>query len=74
MAYGDIVEFQPGKVTYERYSDGTRVPHLQVNVIRNGEPNGYVEIHAHHVKYAPHISIGVTSRVGPEEATPTEPE
>lgn len=63
MAYGDVIEFRPGTVRESVYSDGTRLPSLELRVYRNGLPCGYVEIHAHRVKYAPHISIGVTSRV-----------
>lgn len=63
MAYGDRWDFKPGTVEYEKYSDGTVVPHLEVEVWRNGVEVGYVEIHMHRTKYPPHSSVGVTSRV-----------
>ncbi len=63
MAYGDVIEFRPGPVSAQTYSDGTSMPHLEIDVYRNGVKCGYVEVHAHRVKYPPHISIGVTSRV-----------
>lgn len=65
MAYGDKWDFIPGKVTYQNYSDGTSVPHLMVKVLRNGQPYGYAELHMHRVKYPPHDSLGLTSRIGP---------
>lgn len=67
MAYGDQFDFHPKHVHHSRYSDGTVLPSLHVNVIRNGEPYGYVELHLHRVKYPPHASVGVTSRVGPQD-------
>ncbi len=64
MAYGDKWDFIPEAVHYEQYKDGTVVPHLEVQVTRNGEDYGYIEIHMHRTKYPPHDSVGVTSRVG----------
>ncbi len=66
MAYGDVWDFHPQEVHYETYSDGTKCPHLEVKLTRNGVPWGYAELHTHHTKYAPHASVGVTSRVGEE--------
>lgn len=63
MAYGDVIEFRPGKLHESVYTDGTRLPSLEIDVVKNGVVCGYVEIHAHRVKYAPHLSIGITSRV-----------
>ncbi len=64
MAYGDKWDFIPDHIEYQTYTDGTVVPHLEVQVLRNGEDYGYVEIHMHRTKYSPHDSVGFTSRVG----------
>ena len=64
MAYGDKWDFKPAAVGYTNYADGTVVPHLEVDVFRNGVSVGYVEIHMHRTKNPPHASVGVTSRVG----------
>ncbi len=66
MAYSDKWHFEPGPVRTSNYSDGTVIPRLAIAVTRNGEPWGEIEVHLHRVKYAPHASVGVTSRVGPE--------
>ncbi len=65
-AYGDVWDFLPGPVKYQRYTDGTILPHIEIAVRRNGQPYGYVECHMHRTKLAPHDSVGFTSRVGPE--------
>ncbi len=67
MAYGDRWQLVPGKVRYSTYSDGTVLPSLEIDVLLNGQPHGYVEVHLHRVKHPPHASVGVTSRVGPME-------
>lgn len=64
MSYGDRWEFVPGRVHYHEYSDGTRLPSLEIRVLLNGQPHGYIEAHMHRVKHPPHASVGVTSRVG----------
>ncbi len=66
MAYGDAWDFVPGDVRYSSYSDGTVIPRLEIKVLFNGAPHGAVEVHMHRVKYPPHASVGVTSRVGEE--------
>ena len=65
MAYGDKDTFVPRAVSFERYADGTEVPHLAIRVFRNGVYRGYVEVHAHRVS-DDSISIGVTSRLETE--------
>ena len=65
MAYGDVWDFKPGVVKYARSSDGTVIPRVHIAVTLNGQPYGEIECHMHRVKYAPHASVGVTSRVGP---------
>ncbi len=67
MAYGDQWQFVPKPVKYHEYTDGTRLPDLDVEVYRNGVPWGAVNIHVHRTKYPPHCSVGVTSRVGSEK-------
>ncbi len=69
MAYGDRWDFIPGEVHYHNYSDGTVLPSLEIKVTRNGVDYGYAEVHMHRVKYAPHSSLGLTSRIG-EPADP----
>lgn len=67
MAYGDRWEFIPKHVHYSTYTDGTVLPSLHVWVYRNGIKYGYFEVHMHRVKWPPHASIGVTSRLGPPD-------
>jgi hypothetical protein len=61
--YGDKWDFLPGEVRHSNYSDGTVIPRLEVKVFRNGEEAGTFEVHMHRVKYSPHASLGLTSRI-----------
>lgn len=63
MAYADEMDFRPGPVLYSEYADGTRLPRLVVEVVRNGETIGAAELHLHRTKNSPHVSLGLTSRL-----------
>lgn len=62
MSYGDKDEFRVTGQHVQTYTDGTVVPHLEVEVWRNGLYRGYVELHTHRVSDNS-ISVGVTSRL-----------
>ncbi len=62
MAYGDKDEFRNVQQQAQSYADGTVVPHLSVEVWRNGVYRGYVQCHTHKVSDGS-ISVGVTSRL-----------
>lgn len=64
----DEWEFRNLTQRVSTYSDGTTVPHVDVDVYYNGMKVGYVNLHMHKVKVAigeiDH-SVGVTVRINP---------
>ncbi len=74
MAYGDRWRLEPRPVHYTQYSDGTRLPSLEVDVYLTPagsdveEYYGYYEVHMHRVKHEARASLGLTSRLGPNAA------
>ncbi len=63
MAYGDKYEWGEVQTGESNYSDGTVMPHMEAEVLRNGISIGYVELHFHRTKLSPHVSLGLTSRL-----------
>ncbi len=62
MARGDKDEFRVKPATSQTYADGTVVPHLAIEIWRNGVYRGYVECHTHKVT-DDSISVGATVRL-----------
>ncbi len=65
MSYKDVDEFRVTGEHATTYADGTVVPHVEIEVYRNNEYRGYIEIHTHRVS-DDSISVGVTSRFDTE--------
>lgn len=61
MTYGARYEFRNLRQHDSTYSDGTVVPHLEVELWVDGVYRGYAELHTHRVK-DDSISLGLTAR------------